>query len=154
MGKFQRRVARELTIYVRALAWLNAVPKPAEGTARARHGRGEKITRMEAMERRKIVPRMPPNTMPHIVARLVEIGVSEAAGMGVVPLSWREIDAWCARTGIDLSPWEARLIRALSAEHVAWSRKAESENCPAPWRVEVTKSEKDAELAALQSVLG
>lgn len=106
------------------------------------------------MRRRKIEPPLPPNPMPHIVNRLIEIGVNEAAGMGVVPLSWQTIAAWSAMTGVTLSPWEARLIRALSAEHVAWSHKGESENCPPPWRSEVTQSEKDAELAGLRMLLG
>ena len=89
--------------------------------------------------------------MPHIITRLVEIGLTEA---GSSPLSWREIDAWCARTGVDLAPWEARLIRSLSVAYLAEGRKAESETCPPPWRAGVTQREIDADEAALDALLG
>jgi hypothetical protein len=97
---------------------------------------------------------MPPNPAPHIIDRLIEIGLTEAAGMGAVPVSWREINAWCERTRVDLLPWEARLIRRLSADYLAMSRKAESETCPPPWRAPVTEQERDSELARLRMVLG
>lgn len=73
--------------------------------------------------------------------------------MGMAPLSWREIDAWCNRTRIDLSPWEARLIRRLSSTYLTESRRAEDENCPAPWLGIVTECERDAEDRALRALL-
>lgn len=97
---------------------------------------------------------MPPNPAPHITDRLVEIGLTEASGMGSGPLSWPTIDAWCNRTAIDLSPWEARLIRKLSIGYVVMSRTAESENCPPPWRAEVTQREIATEEQRLRMVLG
>ena len=96
---------------------------------------------------------MPPNLAPHIIDRLIEIGLTEPAGMGVGPVSWREIDAWCNRT-IDLPPWEARLLRSLSVAYVAEGRRAESENCPPPWRWEPSEREREAEMARLRMVLG
>ncbi|MBB3925040.1 hypothetical protein GGR43_000741 [Sphingobium jiangsuense] len=105
------------------------------------------------MGKRADIP-MPPNPAPHIINRLIEIGLTEAAGMGAAPLSWKEIDAWCNRTGIDLPPWEARLIRALSVEYLAMGRKAEDENCPPPWKAPITEREKETELARLRMVLG
>ena len=74
--------------------------------------------------------------------------------MGAGPLSWREIDAWCNRTHIDLAPWESRLIRRLSVEYLAEGRRAESENCPPPWRAEVTAEEVQTEVDRLRMVLG
>lgn len=137
------------------MAWLNATPKPDARTKRAKLADAEPaLSRIDDMKKRKITPGMPPNPAPHIVARLVEIGLTEAAGMGNGPLSWPTIDAWCNRTGIDLAPWEARLIRQLSVDYVAESRLAESENCPPPWRAEVTQREIETELARLQMVLG
>lgn len=106
------------------------------------------------MKRDKIVPQMPPNPAPHIIQRLLEIGLAEAAGMGTGPVSWQAIDAWANRTGIILSPWEARLIRSLSVAYVAEGRVAESETCPPPWRAEVSEREKEVELARLRAVLG
>lgn len=97
---------------------------------------------------------MPPDPAPHITARLSEIGLCEAAGMGVVPLSWQTIDAWARLTGVQLAPWEARLIRKLSSDYVSMTRKAESENCPPPWRSPVTDEQRNAEVEQLKRVLG
>lgn len=97
---------------------------------------------------------MPPNSAPHIIERLIEIGLSEAAGMGAAPVSWQSIDAYQRNTGIVLAAWEARLIRRLSSDYLLMSRKAENENCPPPWRVPVTERERDTELVRLKRVLG
>ncbi|WP_066723580.1 phage tail assembly chaperone [Sphingomonas pituitosa] len=99
-------------------------------------------------------PMMPPNPMPHIINWLVEIGLSEAAGMGVGPISWREINEWQRATCVTLSPWEARLIKTLSTTYVVEGKRAESENCPPPWRSEVTEAEKKAEVSSLAAVFG
>ncbi len=112
------------------------------------------LSRIEKMKRDKIVPPMPHNPAPHITDRLIEIGLTQAAGMSAVPLSWVEINAWCERTAIDLEPWEGRLIRRLSAAYLAESRKAEIETCPPPWRAEVTAREREIEEAKLRAVLG
>lgn len=137
------------------MAWLHATPKPPEGTKRAAaKDQPPAVSRMERYKRDGIVPQMPPNPAPHIINRLVEIGLTEAAGMGAGPISWLTIDAWCRRTGIDLAPWEARVLRSLSVAYVAEGRQAESENCPAPWRAAPTEREKEVELARLRSVLG
>jgi len=106
------------------------------------------------MKRDKIVPLMPPNPAPHITDRLIEIGLTQAAGMGAVPLSWLEINAWCHRTAVDLEPWEARLIRELSKVYLAEGRAAESETCPPPWRAPVTRRELEIEEAQLRELLG
>ncbi len=106
------------------------------------------------MKRDGVPISMPPNPMPHLIDRLIEIGLTEAAGMGVVPLSWREIEAWQHNVHVALAPWEARLIRKLSVEYVAEGRRAESENCPPPWRAEVTAREREVEEARLRMVLG
>lgn len=137
------------------MAWLNATPKPPPGSKRAQaQDAPPALSRIDQMKRDKIVPQMPPNPAPHIIERLVEIGLTEAAGMGSGPITWQSIDAWCNRAGIDLPPWESRLLRSLSVAYVAEGRKAESENCPAPWRAAVSEREKEVELARLRAVLG
>lgn len=137
------------------MAWLHATPKPADGTRRAQEGaKVSKLSRLDQLKKERVPVLMPPNPAPHIVERLVEIGLTEAAGMGVAPLSWREIEAWCGRTAVDLAPWEARLIRKLSVEYVAESRRAESENAPPPWKAPITDREVDTEEARLMMVLG
>lgn len=85
------------------------------------------------MKRRGEEILLPDNPVPHLVEWLFEIGPTEPTSMGDAPLSWREIDAWCARTGIDLDPWESRTIRRLSAAFVGERYKARKPDCPAPW---------------------
>jgi hypothetical protein len=137
------------------MAWLAATPKPPEGSLRAKSpGQAPTISRADQMRKQGITPQMPPNPAPHIVTRLVEIGLTGSNGMGSVPLSWLEINEWQRATAVRLAPWEARLIRDLSVAYLAESRRAESETCPPPWRAQVTKREAETEEARLRAVLG
>ena len=137
------------------MAWLHAVPKPAEGTKREQHGiQAAKLSRLDRLNKAGAAAPMPPNPLPHVIRRLIEMGITEAAGMGVAPISWTTLDAWQRTTGVPLSAWEARLIRQLSLAYVAESRKAESETCPPPWRIEVTASELEVAETRLRLLLG
>ncbi|HEY0130111.1 MAG TPA: hypothetical protein VGB57_01815 [Allosphingosinicella sp.] len=114
-----------------------------------------RVSRLEQLKKDGIAdPPMPPNPAPHIVAWLIEIGLTESNGMAAAPLSWRELSAWQDNTGVPLAAWESRLIRQLSVAYAAESRRAESENCPPPWRTEVTQREIEAAEASLRAVLG
>lgn len=106
------------------------------------------------MKRDGIELPMPSNPAPLITNRLMEIGLTEAAGMGAGPLSWPSIAGWQAVAGVSLSPWEARTIRKLSVEYLAEGRRAESENRPAPWRAPVTARQQEVEFDQLRSLLG
>ena len=140
---------------MRQMAWLGATPKPPPGSRRAKtEDDAPKLSRLEQMKKDGITPQMPPNPLPHVMTRLVEVGLTEANGMGASPLSWREIRAWQESTAVELSPWEARLMRHLSTAYLAESRRAEDETCPPPWRAEVTAREREIEQAKLEMVLG
>jgi hypothetical protein len=155
VGKLQRRLEGGLKLWIRQLAWLHATPRPDARTKRAQNEPDEPVSsRIEQMRRQRIAPAMPPNPAPHITDWLLEIGLTEAAGMGAAPLSWRELDAWCDRTGVNLDPWESRLIRRLSSAYIAEGQSAESENCPPPWRIAVTARERNTEAARLRLLLG
>lgn len=39
--------------------------------------------------------------------------------MGLMPISYTEIDAWQRVTGVELEPWEVDAIRALDHEYIA-----------------------------------
>lgn len=138
------------------MAWLQATPRPPAGSKRAeKFDPAKAISRIDQLKKEGVKnPPMPPNPMPHIIERLTEIGLSEAAGMGAAPLSWNSIEAWQRITGIALDPWEARLIRRLSTDYLAMSREAEKETCSSPWRAPVTAQQRDSELARLRMVLG
>lgn len=131
-------------------------PDPASqrGQAAANATAAPRLSRLDDWKRQKIEPPMPPNPAPHITGWLTEIGLVEAGAGGAIPLSWSEIYAWQCDVHVRLAPWEARLIRSLSAAYVTESRLAESENCPPPWRAEVTQRVIDTEQARLEAVLG
>ncbi len=137
------------------MAWLNTAPKPIAGSEREKQLRGKSLpTRIAEMKRYRAVIPMPPNPAPHIIARFVELGINEEAGMGAAPLSWREIMAWQEAVSLRLAPWEARLLRRLSTEYLAECRRAETENCPPPWQWPFSEADRAAEQAALDAVLG
>lgn len=97
---------------------------------------------------------MPPNPAPIVITSAMEIGLFQANGMAISPTGWTEIEAWCRLVDVELAPWQARLIRQLSIDYVAESRRAEDEHCPPPWRAPVTQREIDTEEALLLSILG
>lgn len=139
------------------MAWLNAVPKPDPRSRRAKAEENgpPRLSRLDELKRKTITPLMPPNPAPALIARLIEIGLTEGGGMAPVPLSWGAINEWAKAVEVDLEPWEKRLMRALSVEYIAESRRAERESCPAPWRAPViTQAEREAEVDELRSLLG
>jgi len=140
------------------MAWLAATPKPPEGSRQAQRWDSvepeEKKSRADRMGKVAAAAAMPPNPMPHITERFIEMGMIEAAGMGTVPLSWSTIAAWSHMTGVRLCPWEARTIRRLSTEYLAESRRAEDMTCPPPWKAPVSDVEIATERRTLEMVLG
>lgn len=140
------------------MAWLAATPKPPEGMKKAERwdsiDPAEKMSRAERMGKVAAEAAMPPNPMPHMVERFIEMGMVEAGGMGTVPLSWSTLSAWSQMTGVRLCPWEARTIRRLSVDYLAEGRRAEDMTCPPPWHPPVSEAETSRERAALESVLG
>lgn len=100
-----------------------------------------------------IEPEMPPLSLSHIFDRLMEIGPVEYAGMDRVPLSWAAIREWSLQMVTPLAPWESRLIRRLSAEWLAESRRAVEIDCPPPWLVQ-TSSNRDAVNRKLAALFG
>lgn len=83
-----------------------------------------------------IAPSLPWNPLPYIVEFLMEIGPVLPAGMSIGKIEWRDIAAWQDVTGIELEPWEARMIRRLSADYLSEMRRAEKPDAPAPFTEE------------------
>jgi hypothetical protein len=155
LGKLQGRLERELTLFIRQMAWLHVTPKPPAGSKRAQAAvQVSEISRIDKIRKDGGTPQMPPNPMPHIISRLVEIGLTEPNAGGIGPISWQTIAAWQRMTGVVLPAWEARLLRRLSLAYVTESRIAEEETCPAPFRIEVTQKELEVAEANLRMVLG
>jgi hypothetical protein len=132
---------------VKQLAWLNSRPRPE----------GEKAepdtvppTRLEVMKKQGIEPAMPPVSpvlfdnpampfgRPVLVEWLLEIGPTEPAGMGMATIGWATIGAWEKATGIDLNPWQSKLLRRLSGDWYWQSEQARKWDCPAPYQTRET----------------
>lgn len=58
-------------------------------------------------------PPSPPNPAPYLTDWLFEIGPMTGGDV----IGWLDLTAWQRITGIELTPWEARLIRRLSGEY-------------------------------------
>lgn len=84
------------------------------------------------LERGLPLPLPPLDAGAHLVAALMECGPCMQGLAGPVALSWGEVAAWQRCTGATLQPWEARLVRALSAEWVAEARLAEKDGAASP----------------------
>jgi len=53
--------------------------------------------------------------------------------MSETALEWREIAAWRQEMDIDLEPWEAEAIQAMSQAFVSQRHEARKPACPAPY---------------------
>ena len=56
-----------------------------------------------------------------------------AAGMGDGPIVFTELHAWQQLSGIDLSAWEARTLRAMSRAYASEAHRATKADCLPPW---------------------
>ena len=82
----------------------------------------------------KCNPDMPETCgLEYLIEYLHRIGMVLNLGMGAVNLSFCEIDAWCRRTKIELSPFEGEAIYQLSRSYVAQLAISRDANCPAPY---------------------
>jgi len=66
----------------------------------------------------------------YLVNYLWEVGPTADAG----PLTHEELRAWQVNVGLELQPWELRVLRRLSCEYASESHKAMKRDCPAPWK--------------------
>ena len=78
----------------------------------------------------------PPCDAGYLVKYLFDVGPAAFGGMGAGPLSHQEIDAWQRNTGIELTPWEARMLRTLSKVYLSMAEDGKSPSCPPPWTPE------------------
>lgn len=54
-------------------------------------------------------------------------------GFGQMPLTWAEIDAYARLTGEITTPFEARMLRAMSQAYLSGLRAGEDEFSIPPW---------------------
>lgn len=69
----------------------------------------------------------------YLMQMLHEAGLMSSSGMGVVPLSWQEIEAWLRVTESQPELWERMLVRELSEAYVSELNQATERNRPDPY---------------------
>lgn len=79
------------------MAWLNATPDK------------KSKSRLEEMAD---IPPLPPNPAPYLTTWLFEIGPTSGQDI----LGWRDFQAWQEISGVELLPFEAKLLRHLSGQ--------------------------------------
>lgn len=110
---------------MRHLAWLHAVP---EGSKKSRlasftdEGGESSFLELPDLE-----------DAAYIVPLLREAGLMSSNGMGVVPVSWQEIESWLRCTELQLTVWEKLTIRELSEAYVSEFNIASKRDAAAPY---------------------
>jgi hypothetical protein len=97
------------------------------------------------VKEKKPIP-LPDNPMPKLVDLLMDAGPVMHGPMGSAPLPPSEILAWQKGAGVELTRWEFRMIRTLSAAYLGELQEAREHSRPAPW-VEKPKAEQRVALA-------
>ena len=123
MGKFHVEIGDELSLVVRSLAWLNAIPKDST----------DHKTRREIIEEQGGEIDLPPCSAPFLLGALLEIGPAMSGGMALAPIGWRDVEAWQRCMSVRLAPWQAQMLVSLSRHYVNFAREAEKPDCKAPW---------------------
>jgi hypothetical protein len=86
----------------------------------------------------------------YLVSLLYEAGLCGSVGMGVVPLTWNEIESWHRFTSLDLSIWERLLIKSLSEEYASELSRASAKDHPAPYihvdEIEINRQAVDSKI--------
>lgn len=75
---------------------------------------------------------MPPEVdheVAHLPTWLDELGVVAQGGFGPSPLSWVEIESWSRQAGIELTEFEARALRLMSASYASIANDPKAD-CP------------------------
>jgi hypothetical protein len=105
----------------------------------------KKLSRLAMREEAGGEPDLPPidQEIMYLVGALFDAGPVSAGGMAIAPLTWTEIDAWQRCVGACFAPWEARLIRVLSAEYVNEYNAAAAHDAPMPWIPESTTERRE-----------
>jgi len=87
-----------------------------------------------------------PYELAHLWQYLLEVGPASSISLGVIPISYQEIQAWMSITKVRLSPWEIVLLRRCSQQWVSSQQEAAYPDSTPPWIV----SEPDSDMIAVR----
>lgn len=126
-----------LRLYVQQWAWLNT---------RAKDQSQSRSSFLEDAAGR--LPDVEP--FGYMIETLVRAGVAMSSGQGISGLTWQELEAFKASTGIDLTGWESHTIRELSSVYASSVMSFDNKDVPAPYK---TNAEKVRLASSLKSIL-
>lgn len=124
---------------MKVYVWLHTVPNKHE------------LSRVEELENHGKEFELPELMLPRLFDHLMKCGAYLDTGMGRVPVTWLEIDAWQRFQGIELTPFEVNAIKRASVAYVVQMQLAQEPNCPPP--VSVVKIDQDALRTQIKSIL-
>lgn len=153
MGKFYEQLLEELTVFTRQIAWLHTAPNPKQA-ATIDHV-DPPMTRLQTLRAQDAQPDIPAaGPGAYLVGYLFDAGPLVSTGQGSAALSWRDMEAWQSGTGIELQPWEARIVRALSHTYLSSAIAAKNPDCPAPYAEAPAPDQRERISNALRSIFG
>lgn len=132
---------------MRHLAWLHAAP---EGSKKSR------LTVFKEQGGDSSFLQLPEiDGAEYMVSLLHEAGLMSGTGMGIIPLTWQEIEAWLRTTELRLSIWEKLTIKEMSEAYVSEFNKASTKDATAPYvaPVDIEQVDRTAVSNKLLSVL-
>jgi hypothetical protein len=153
LGKFYAQVGGELNRVARQLAWLHAVPVAENATVAEQR---QSVSRLEKMHKEDRIAFLPDASADFLIPLFLEVGPTMPSGIGSLPLTYSEIEAWKRSTDRLLEPWEARALVAMSREYVAFTTEASKPGCPSPMAAldEMTDEKRRNVANSLKSAFG
>ena len=110
---------------MRQVAWLNAVPESIARPGAKTPTATASGSRRERLVRDGLQPQLPIVAAGgHVLTWLFEVGPTQQSGMGPTPITFQELESWQRQTGLELQPWEVRMLRHLSLEYLQESQAA------------------------------
>lgn len=77
-----------------------------------------------------------------VVQAFVDCGVCASQGMGITSISWQEIQAYSQVSGVNLTTWEARMVKLMSSEYVNYKNWAtENRHGRSPYKPHLTEAD-------------
>jgi hypothetical protein len=79
-----------------------------------------------------------------------ELGSCLQTGMGLIPLTWQEIESWQRQNGLELKAWEVKALKLASSAHVSQVAISANPNCPPPNKaVEIEPEKLDKKIKSI-----
>jgi hypothetical protein len=111
------------------------------------------MTRLQTLRAQDAQPDIPPAGLgAYLLEHLFDAGPIVNTAQGSAALGWQDLQAWQHGTGIELQPWEARIVRALSHAYLGSAVAARAPDCPAPYTEAPTPDQRTHVANTLRSI--